>query len=417
MRIFIISCVFPPEPVTTAYTSDDLAEEMIRRGHDVTVFVSFPNRPSGYVINGYTRRWKQVEYKNGYKVIHCWHTLSKTSKFISRAAENISFGLSSTWQMLMEKPLPDVVYINTWPLFSQGLNSWLLKRLDVPIFCSIQDVYPESLTGRGIIHSHSLVARLIHRVNKCFLHRCAMVASICLPMVELLIKNRELPSEKVKLIPNWLDASPFSPDFPKNGQFRNKFGIDSNIFLSVFAGSLTMAAGVDLYVQVAEKILNRQDIRILLVGDGSMRKKLESNIFSKQLNNIQVVSPLERDVVPEVQAAADVLLMSLSGEMAQSAVPSKLIAYMFSGRPIIASVSSENISARILIDANAGFVLPPDDPQAVADLLILLAENRMSLEQLGKNARKYAEANFSKQIVLPYLANLLESVARTKIRS
>ncbi len=84
---------------------------------------------------------------------------------------------------------------------------------------------------------------------------------------------------------------------------------------------------------------------------------------------------------------------------------------MFSGRPIIASLSEENIVAKILTETESGFVLPPDDAEAVADLLATLAEDRVRLRRMGCNARQYAENNFSKHIVLPHLADLLESVA------
>ncbi len=413
MRVFIVSCVFPPEPVTSALTSADLADEMARRGHEVIVFAPFPNRPTGNVMDGYVRRWKQVEYKNDFKIVHSWHTLSKKSHFIPRVMENISFGLTSTWQLLMEKS-PHVVYMNTWPVFSQNFNSWLLRRLGIPIVCSVQDIYPESLTGKGMLKKDGWISRVIRYADLRHLQRCTKVTSISSPMLDLLIKNRQLPKEKIYLVPNWMDASKFLIGLQREGHFRQLHGINSGLFLAVFAGSLTMSAGVGLYLKVAEMLSHRKDIRILLVGDGSMREKLERDIVVSKVKNIQVVSPLREQDVPEVQAAGDILLLSLSGEMSQSAAPSKLIAYMLSGRPTVASISSESATAKILSEAEAGFVLPPDDPRAVAELLIQLADNRSSLDQLGKNARKYAETHFSKQVVLPIIAGMLESVANRR---
>ena len=412
MKIFIISCVFPPEALTTASTSADVAEEMVRRGHEVIVFAPFPNRPSGCLMDGYARKWRQIEYKNGYKLVHTWHTLSERSNFFSRTSENISFGLTSTWQILKEKS-PDIVYMNTWPLFSQNLNSWFLKRAGVPMVSSVQDIYPEILTGNDLLKSNWIYS-LIRRANIRHLHRCSVITTISTGMMRLLIKDRALPPERVKYIPNWMDTSIFLSNQPQNGPFRQKLGVGSEVFLAIFAGGLTMAAGVNLYVKVAEKLSHRTDIRILLVGDGSVREKLEKDIASLQLKNLQVIYPLRSGQVPQVQAAADVLLLSLSGEMSQSAAPSKLIAYMLSGRPVIASISAKNAVGQILIEADAGFVLPPDDPQAVADLLIRLAEDRSSLQRLGENARRYAKDNFSKHVLLPRLADLLESIGSSK---
>ncbi|MGI9542523.1 MAG: hypothetical protein ACR2MX_04640, partial [Cyclobacteriaceae bacterium] len=84
MRVYIISAVYPPEPMTSATTGRDLAEEMTKRGHEVTVITSFPNRPLGNIYPGYQRCWKNVQSRDGYQVINCWHTLSKRPMLGSR---------------------------------------------------------------------------------------------------------------------------------------------------------------------------------------------------------------------------------------------------------------------------------------------------------------------------------------------
>ena len=118
MRVSIISAAYPPEAVTAAGTACDIAEAMTQRGHEVTVFTPFPNRPTGKVMPGYQRSLRQVEHRDGYRIIYSWHTLSKRSTLASRMAENVSFGITSTLQVMRE-PTPAVVYMNTWPIFAQ----------------------------------------------------------------------------------------------------------------------------------------------------------------------------------------------------------------------------------------------------------------------------------------------------------
>lgn len=414
LKIFIISCIFPPEPLTSATTASDLVDALVAKGHDVTVFTSFPNRPSGCLMKGFKRRWKQVEYTDGYRIIRSWHTLSRRSSFLSRTMENITFGLTSTWQLYLEQR-PDIVYMDTWPVFAQGLNSWVLKHFKVPIVCSVQDIFPESLIERGLIQPNSFFSRILQQLDAQHLFRCTQVTTLSHSMVELLIKNRKLPPGKVQYIPNWLDADQFPIDLPKNNSFRVSLGIDPGKFLAVFVGSLTASAGVELYIEVAERLSSDVNVKILLVGDGVSRSKIEREIADKELKNIQVIYPLEQKKVPYVQAAADVLLLSLSGKILNSAAPSKLISYMFSGRPIIASVYSQSVPAQIISEAHAGFILPSQNAQAISDLLRQLSANRFLIYELGKNAKRYAEGNFSKSVVLPQLVNLLEVVAESKI--
>ena len=84
MRVHIISDVYPPEPVTAAGIARDIAEEMTRRSHETTVFAPFPNRPAGKLMQGYQRSWRQVEQRDGYRIVYSWHTLDPGSIGLSR---------------------------------------------------------------------------------------------------------------------------------------------------------------------------------------------------------------------------------------------------------------------------------------------------------------------------------------------
>jgi len=408
MKIFIISAVFSPEPITSAGTSADIADCLSRRGHEVTVFTSFPNRPDGTVKDGFRRQWRFIREMNGVRIVHCWHSLSRHSQLFSRFVENITFGITSSLQVL-NAGVPDVVYMITWPIFAQNLNSLLLSWQKVPIVCSVVDIYPESLTGKGLLRKDGFIACKIMKWDKIHIRRCYKIVTLTDSMKELLVLQRDIPPEKVIVLPNWQHKTPFLKNYPKIGQFRKQHGINPEAFVAMFVGSLSMSAGIDLYIKVAELLRGRNDIRILLVGGGSMRKILEKRIMEKNLTNIQVIYPLMQENVPEVQAAADVLLLSLTGAMGMNAAPSKQIAYMLSGRPIVASIDQEGTLSQIIVDSNAGFVLPPDNPEVVANLLIKLANDPTPLQQLGENARKYAIANFSTSAVLPRLIDLIES--------
>jgi len=98
--------------------------------------------------------------------------------------------------------------------------------------------------------------------------------------------------------------------------------------------------------------------------------------------------------------------------MAHSAVPSKQVSYMLSGKPVAASVPAESYPARVLTESDSGFVLPPEDGAAVVRLLTELEHKRERLSRMGRNARAYALANFTRDSVLPKLVGIVEAAAR-----
>ncbi len=413
VRLHIISDVYPPEPVTSAGIASDIAEEMNRRGHDITVFAPFPNRPSGNVLPLHGRSWRTVENRSGYRIIHSWHTLSKRSIWLSRMAENISFGLTSTLQLLRE-PVPDVVYMNTWPLFAQLMNAYTLSRRRVPVICAIKDLYPESFLGTGFMSRDNMLFRLGIRIDNQVYKNSALIAPLNTAMADYLVTTRGIPAHKVKVLHDWVDASLFPADPQKHNAFRQQHDLTDDLFVATYAGSMTRMAGLELYVQAAEKLRHRQDIRILLVGDGAMREDIESMIQQKGLHNIRMIYPLTPDEVPQVQAASDVLMLSLLPGVAEHATPSKLIFYLFSQRPVLACVKDDGPPARLIQDAECGAVLPQNDSEALAKQLEQFANQRSALSALGKNARHYAEEHFMKENVLPRVCDLIEETGRKR---
>src|ERR1700727_3844110 len=104
MKCLIVSAVFPPEPVVTAQTSFQIADELFRHGHQVTVLATFPSRPDGQLFKGYRRSLYRRE-NMGFSVIRCFSFLSRKSTMGSRLLENIGFAIRSSIRVLFHPQL------------------------------------------------------------------------------------------------------------------------------------------------------------------------------------------------------------------------------------------------------------------------------------------------------------------------
>lgn len=415
MRVHIVSCVFPPEPVTSAVVADELATEMTERGHEVTVFAPFANRPSGKLIAGERRSWKRVDRGGRYNVIRSWHTLSKSSTLVSRLMENLSFGITSSWRLL-RAPRADVVYVLNWPLFAFLLNMSVCRLRKMRSICVIKDLYPESFEGEGSTPMAPPLRRLLIRIDRIVYRLATEVTTLNESMRSAVVKSRQIDPSKVHVIPDWVDGSRFDAHSPTNGAFRTDNDIDPDAFIAMYVGSLTRMAGLSLYVDAAEFLQHRGDISILLVGDGAMRPEIEAEIERRELTNIRVIHPLLPEDVPDVQAAAEVLLLSLAPGAAEHATPSKLLFYLFSGRAVVASVAPQSPAADLISSARAGVICEQGSPKALAEAIERLSNDREALASHARSARAYAEAEFAKSNALPKIAEFLESVANGQAR-
>ena len=112
--------------------------------------------------------------------------------------------------------------------------------------------------------------------------------------------------------------------------------------------------------------------------------------------------------VPEIQHYADVMLLPISKGAASSSIPSKLPAYMFSKKPIIASVDLCSKSERVINNAKAGWVIEPENEQMLTKIMkkaYLL--NKKELKLMGENGYKHSINNFSKKNNLTKIVNII----------
>jgi glycosyltransferase involved in cell wall biosynthesis len=218
-------------------------------------------------------------------------------------------------------------------------------------------------------------------------------------MISYLSKTRNIKKEKFALVRNWQDDEKFL-SFPL---IKNE-----SVFIFMYVGSISASAGVELLITAFDQV-NLPASELLIVGNGS--EKENCSRLAKKLNNHNIkffeVIPEE---VPEIQSKADVLLLPLRKGISKTATPSKLTAYLFSAKPVIACVEQESDVADILMSANCGFVVEPENTALLAEEMKNVFEKTPTeLLQMGASGRKYAEEYLSKQKNLEKVVSIIEN--------
>ena len=126
-------------------------------------------------------------------------------------------------------------------------------------------------------------------------------------------------------------------------------------------------------------------------------------------SNLVVVDYQPRERVSEVLATADLHLVPLSTGLGVSSVPSKTYSILAAGRPVVASIDEGSEVARVVSEAGAGLVVPPDDLDALVTAIEDLVADPIALAGMGEAGRQWAEAWSSpRQVALTYADLILE---------
>lgn len=392
----IISAVFTPEPIVSAKLSKELAVALAEK-HDVTVVRPSPSRPFGFVIGS------GVLEVYPFQLITLASYVYPKSHLFGRLRESYSFGKSTAGYISDNHDSIKVVYVNTWPLLAQLLTVWSAKRYNLPVILHVQDIYPESLVSKLGLTGH-LVSYLLRPLDTWLLRNSTKVVAISGKMKDYLLSTRKLQPSSVEVLSNWQDETDFL-------NFNVGKGSNETIrsFTFMYLGNIGPVAGCDLLVD-AFVSLNDDNCKLVIAGSGSMKNELMEKTRKLKVKNIEFLSVPDGNV-PQIQDMADVLLLPVKKGAASSSIPSKLPAYMFSAKPIIAAVDHDSDTAEAIKSANCGWIVEPENAFALKDVMQkTLNMSKEEMRIMGLKGRDYALKHFSKKNNLPKLVHIIEDI-------
>jgi colanic acid biosynthesis glycosyl transferase WcaI len=406
-RLLILTQYFPPEIGAAQTRLFELGQELSGFGWDVEVLTALPNYPTGRVFNGYCPRKPVQEVIGRLSVVRV--PLRPAQKgFLNRLMCYYSFVLSALrWGKKLCKK-PDVVFVESPPIFIGLAAVSLSKHWDVPFVFNVSDLWPESAKSMGVVKNRVLL-NLAERLELSYYRRAALVTGTADEIVSSVRQRSPTPAE---VITNGVDIERFGPQYADDAA-RSLLRTDGRVTF-VYAGVMGVAQGLDRILDVAARVRDLDQVQFVLIGEGAERESLKRRVQVQGLLNVQVLGPQPKERIPALLAAAggvfNVLKFSIPG-----AVPSKIYEAMASGLPIL--FGGEGEGARRILEANAGIVVPYGDITALEHGIRKLATQPALRQQFGKAGRLAAEKLYSRKEIARRLHELLLAALSGRIQS
>lgn len=383
-KILIISGVFPPEPVTSAQMNYDLAENLGGE-YDVTVLKPRPSRPMGFDFtnaNTVEGRFKQIVLDS---YVH------PKSSIAGRFRESYSFGKEAVRYIREHHNEIGFLYNDGWQFVSLYQVAKACVKYGIPYIVPIQDIYPESvltkLPKNGLLQW--VVKNVMTPFDRYYIKKAARVRTISKGMAKYLSETRNVMLDKFLVVANWQDDSSFD-------EYKNGLEKQDDVIRFMFAGNNSAQANVDLIIN-AFIDANIENAELHVMGGGNAKQHCMDIVKERMAKNV-LFGLIPEGKVPEVQSKADVMVLALKTGTGKLGIPSKLVAYMLSGKAVIASVELDSDTADIIRDSECGMVTSPDDREALKEAFVRYAEiGKDKLVGQGLNSRKYAERELSRE--------------------
>ncbi|GLZ85870.1 glycosyltransferase WbuB [Metapseudomonas resinovorans] len=405
LRIALVSQYFWPE----SFLINDMVKILVAQGHYVEVFTGKPNYPDGQVYEGYAAEGCAAESFGPGVVVHRVPLRPRGSGGAKNLLLNyLSFVLSGLLffpRTLKDRSFDVVFVFAPSPITSVIPAIYLKWRLKAHLAVWVQDLWPESLSATGFIHNPFLlrvVGWVVRGIYACTDSLLVQSRAFRAPVA------RYARADKVIYYPNSHQDVPLHPaettQVPKELLTELERG-----FCLVFAGNLGTAQSVETLLQVAVRLQHLPDCKLILVGSGSMLGWLEEQKALKGLDNLVLAGRFPPAEMPQFFSRAAGLLVTLKAdEIFSYTIPSKVQAYLASGRPIIASLDGEG--ARIIEEAGAGFSCRAEDAEGMSRCIERLYRMPFTeRERLGRAGREYFLEHFEMNRQCQRLGEILKA--------
>jgi len=203
-----------------------------------------------------------------------------------------------------------------------------------------------------------------------------------------------IPEEKIEVLYNGIDESRFNPELAVSG-LRQELGVPSDVPLIGLVGRLTPGKGQEDLLRAAPKVLAQVDCaRFVLVGDDMIYDRNES--YQSRLKRIARELGVERSIIftgfrlntIEVYSALDIVLVPSWQEDFGMVV----IEGMAMGKPVIATNAG---GIPEIINNGSGLLVPPKDPDSLAEAIVRLLKDNGLRQELGDKGRRRVEEAFT----------------------
>ncbi len=403
MHILLIHQAFVALDEAGGTRHHELARCLARRGHQVTVIASRVSYLTGKT-EGTLDAEEEMDGGGRVRILRAYTYSALHRSFVHRVFSFFSFMLSSFWIGLGVRHV-DLVWGTSPPIF-QGVTAWALASLKgKPFLFEVRDLWPAFAIQVGVLRNRLLI-RLSEWLER-FLYRRAGRVMVNSP--GFIDHVRQRGARRVELVPNGADAGMFDPD-ASGMDFRRAHGLEGR-FLVLYAGAHGMSNDLGVVLQAAQRLSDRSEIAVALVGDGKERPRLMEDAAAMGLANVHFIPPLPKAEMAEALAAADACLAILKPIPLYGTVyPNKVFDYMAAGRPVILAI--DGVIREVVEQAQGGVFVPPGDAAALSEAICRLADDPEEGRTMGANGRRYVEAHFDRPVLAERLAELVEEMGR-----
>ena len=369
----------------------DLSREFVLQGHALTVMLPTAGLGTPWLL----------EHFDGVQVLRLRAPKTKDINYLSRTINEFLMPfamLRNLRKSTLAQERWDGVIWYAPSIFHGPLANALKNASECKGYLIIRDIFPEWAVDMGLM-GRGLPYRFFDTVAR-YQYSVANVIGVQSPGNRRYFdKWRQQPGRKLQVLQNWL-AKPALARCPIRVNETTLAG--RKVF--VYAGNMGIAQGINILLDLAERLRSRIDVGFLFVGRGSETAQLKSAAKNRKLDNVLFFDEIHPDEIPDLYAQCNAGIVALDPRHKSHNIPGKFLTYMQSGLPVLATVNAGNDLAQMIREEQVGQVCESnrvDDLVQFAERLLEQIESDGQISSRCNNLfqREFAVERTVRQIV------------------
>ncbi len=409
MKILLYSLIFAPDVCSNAYVFSDMAKEMKRQGHTVTVITTTPHyeETTAAAKKAALEPGKKPYYRKsvfeGMKVFHI-DVATKKGGGKERIRTFYRLHKYATRLIADEGICADVVLAQTPPPIIAALDAHrLAKKLGAKSVVILQDLWLDSMIKKGKLKAP--FRGILSAFERRQYNKLDAVCTISPAMAKVVAPKLKKP-ERLHIIPNFVDTTLYHP-IEVTPDMREKYGISEDDFVISYVGNIGNAQDLTPLLNYAREH-GQEKLKVLIAGNGT--KEGYYRQMADGVSTVKFLGYVPREETLRINAVSDVCLVMLAKHVTETSFPSKTYTIMAMGKPILITCG-EKSAAGEFIESNAlGWSVRTDSHEEFTQVMETLVKKPRELEAYGANALELIRTDYSQGVVIEQYLKLFEEL-------
>lgn len=399
-RVLLVAQNFYPE----YFKSNDIASELVKRGHTVDVLTGIPNYPEGVFQKGYGIFKKRIDSYKGARVYRAFQIpRGHKATGIRLAINYLSFAFTSTFWIIFYfifKTRYDAIIIHQSSPVTQAWPGLLLGKIKrIPIYTWVLDIWPDAMISGGGVKNKTIISLIDKFVQ--WVYKTSQKILVSSEDFRYLVNRKSNYDDKIIYFPNWCDDILSMPIVSATTNLPSGFKV-------MMAGNLGSAQDIRTLMNAVLLLKEHQEINWIFVGDGSEKNYIEKFVTTNNINTVTLTGKRPFNEIPYFLAQADIMLLTLRAQYPhlRAVVPARLQSYMSASKAVFGMVDGGSV--KIITQSKCGICAKAGDYETLASNILYAYEHQDQLRDMGHNGRIFYETHFTMKKCLDDLETIIE---------